>query len=161
MPIKWTRIDDRLIHGQVATSWLRYVNADQIIVANDKAAANPIQVRVLKMSVPDVPVHVFGVDQFIEIYKNNPIKKSTFLFLDSTLDVLKLVEGGIEEIKSVNYGGMRSREGRKEYRHDLCFSEAEEVALATLQEKGIEVNYQIAAFDEPVPVWKVLESVKK
>lgn len=47
MAIKWIRIDDRLIHGQVATSWLRHVNAEQIICISDAAAKNPVQAQVL------------------------------------------------------------------------------------------------------------------
>ena len=77
MAIKWIRIDDRLIHGQVATSWLRHVNAEQIICISDKAASNPVQIQVLKMAVPDVVLHVFSVDQFIKIYRENPIDRKS------------------------------------------------------------------------------------
>ena len=40
MAIKSIRIDDRLIHGQVASSWLRYVGAEQILCISDRAAKN-------------------------------------------------------------------------------------------------------------------------
>jgi Phosphotransferase system, mannose/fructose/N-acetylgalactosamine-specific component IIB len=160
MAIKWIRIDDRLIHGQVATSWLRHVNAQQIICVDDEAANNPVQVQVLKMAAPDLVVHVFGVDKFIEIYKKNPIRRSTFLMLGSTVDVLKLKEGGVE-IEYVNYGGMRRRVGRHEYAHDLCFSDAEEIALYKLNELGVKVEYQVAAFDSPTNLITVLKKVKK
>ncbi len=42
------RIDNRLIHGQVAVMWRSNVSADAIIVCNDKVAADPIQ----KMALP-------------------------------------------------------------------------------------------------------------
>ncbi|QNN59869.1 PTS sugar transporter subunit IIB [Erysipelothrix inopinata] len=93
MAIKWIRIDDRLIHGQVATSWLRHINAEQVICISDKAAANPVQVKVLQMAAPDLKVHVFGVDKFISIFNAQPIKRSTFVIVESTLDVLRLLEG--------------------------------------------------------------------
>lgn len=159
MAIKWIRIDDRLIHGQVATSWLRHVNAEQIICISDKAASNSVQIQVLKMAVPDLVVHVFGVDDFIKIYNNNPIKRSTFVIMESTNDALKLKENGVD-IKHINYGGMRSRDERKTYAHDLCFSPQEEEALHQLVEQGVKVEYQIAAFDSPVSLLGVLEKVK-
>jgi PTS system mannose-specific IIB component len=159
MAIKWIRIDDRLIHGQVATSWLRHVNAEQIICISDKAANNPVQIQVLKMAVPDIILHVFSVDHFIKVYRENPIRKSTFLLMESTLDALRLVEGGVD-MPYINYGGMRSREGRFSYFHDLCFSKEEEDALYKLLDKGIKVEYQIAAFHAPTPLLEMIEKAK-
>ena len=159
MAIKWIRIDDRLIHGQVATSWLRHVNAQQIICVDDAAAGNPIQVQVLKMAAPDLVVHVFGVEKFIDVYKGNPIKRSTFLMLGSTVDALKLKEGGVP-IDHINYGGMRRREGRHEYAHDLCFTDDEEKALYKLRDLGVKLEYQVAAFDAPTDLVAVFEKEK-
>ncbi len=159
MAIKWIRIDDRLIHGQVATSWLRHVNADQIICISDKAVNNPVQIQVLKMAAPDLRVHVFGVNQFIDIFNKNPINRSTFLIAESLSDVLKLKEGGVE-VNYINYGGQRSREDRTCYSHDLCFTLDEEEALNTLLDKGVKVEYQIAAFDAPSSLLSILEKAK-
>jgi len=159
MAIKWTRIDDRLIHGQVATSWLRHVNAEQIICISDKAAGNPVQIQVLKMAVPDVVLHVFSVDQFIKIYRENPIRKSTFLLIENTLDAYRLVDSGVD-LPYINYGGMRNKEGRHSYYHDLCFTKDEEDALHKLLEKGIKVEYQIAAFHAPTPLLEMIEKAK-
>lgn len=160
MAIKWIRIDDRLIHGQVATSWLRHVNAEQIICISDAAAKNPVQAQVLKMAAPDLIVHVFGVQQFVNIFKKNPIKKSTFMILGSTADALALKKGGVP-IDYINYGGMRKRADRHSYAHDLSFSEEEENALYELLEMGVEVDYQIAAFDDPVSLKSVLDKAKE
>ena len=40
--IKLFRIDERLIHGQIAIKWSRHTGVDSIVVANDHAAANVI-----------------------------------------------------------------------------------------------------------------------
>ena len=160
MSIKWIRIDDRLIHGQVATSWLRHVNAQQVICISDAAANNPVQATVLKMAAPDLSVHVFGVQQFVEIYKKTPIKKSTFMILGSTADALALKHGGVP-IDYINYGGMRKRADRHSYAHDLSFSKEEEAALTDLIKEGVQIDYQIAAFDEPVSLESVLKKVKE
>ncbi|WP_294561829.1 PTS sugar transporter subunit IIB [uncultured Traorella sp.] len=162
MPIKCVRIDDRFVHGQVATYWLRHVNADQIICISDAAAANPVQGQVMKMAAPDLAVHVFGVDKFIKIYNSQPIRKSTFLILGSTSDVLALVKGGVNEIKEVNFGGMRPNASRThEYTPLICFSDEEEKAFYELLDLGIKIDYKVAAFDEPVPLLDVLKSNKK
>ena len=40
--IKHIRIDNRLIHGQVAAAWKNNIGADAIIVCNDDVAKDPI-----------------------------------------------------------------------------------------------------------------------
>ena len=160
MPIVSTRIDDRLIHGQVATSWLSHVGAAQIICVNDKAAKNPVQAQVLKMAAPEYIVHVFGVDQFIKIYQKSPIKKTTFLILGSTLDALKLKKAGVD-IQKINYGGMRSAPERTiTYAHDLWFTQEELEAIDRLFENGVEVEYQVAAYDSPTDLREYIKKVK-
>lgn len=47
-----TRIDDRLIHGQVMTSWLNYTSATKIMVVDDRSAQDPFLKTVLKMQFP-------------------------------------------------------------------------------------------------------------
>ena len=160
MPIISTRIDDRLIHGQVATSWLSHVGATQVICVSDKAAKNPVQAQVLKMAAPEYIVHVFGVDQFIKIYQKNPIKKTTFLILGSTLDALRLKEGGVD-IDRINFGGMRSAPERTiTYAHDLWFTQEELDAVDKLFEKGIQVDYQVAAYDSPTDLREHIKKAK-
>lgn len=161
MAIKLSRIDDRLIHGQTASSWLSYVGAEQIICVSDRAVENPVQTQVLKMAAPNYIVHVFGVDKFIEIYKANPIKKTTFLILESTADALKLIESGVD-ITYINYGGMRARSDRTiSFGHDLCFSPAELEAVDKLEALGVTIEYQIAAYDSPTSLRKHLKKEKK
>ena len=160
MAIKWTRIDDRLIHGQVASSWLSYVGAEQIICISDTAANNPVQAQVLKMAAPNNIVHIFGVDKFIKIYNAQPIKKSTFLILQSTADVLKLVENGVD-LDYINFGGMRARADRNiSFDHDLCFTQEELDAVDKLIDRGVKIEYQIAAYDSPTDLKKKLGSAK-
>jgi len=150
MGIKLCRIDDRLIHGQTASSWLSHVGAEQIICVSDTAVANPVQTQVLKMAASAYTVHVFGVDQFIKIYNSQPIKKSTFLILESTADALKLVENGVD-INYINFGGMRARADRNiSFNPDyLMFNQAELEAVDELEKHGVKIEFQIAAYDTP------------
>ena len=62
-----TRIDDRLIHGQVMTSWLNYTSATKIMVVDDKSAADPFLKTVLKNAVPkNVGLGVFTAEKAAE-----------------------------------------------------------------------------------------------
>ena len=50
--IKMFRIDERLIHGQIAIKWSRHTGVDHIVVGNDAAANSPIIQKSLKMAAP-------------------------------------------------------------------------------------------------------------
>ena len=51
--VKALRVDERLIHGQVAMAWTRDLGIQGIMVADDEAASNEMQKMTLKMAVPD------------------------------------------------------------------------------------------------------------
>ena len=45
------RIDERLIHGQMALAWLRQYPAEVVIVVDDQSAKDPLQTMLLQMAV--------------------------------------------------------------------------------------------------------------
>ena len=91
MAIDFVRIDDRLVHGQVATTWIKKYEIEQVIVINDLLANDPVQKSVLEMTAPQgIRILLFGVDKFTEVYKNNPIKRKTMLIYTNPEDVYKL-----------------------------------------------------------------------
>lgn len=52
MAIIHTRIDDRLIHGQVASMWTNQLGATRIMVVDDKAAFDDMVKTSLKLATP-------------------------------------------------------------------------------------------------------------
>ena len=48
MAIVHARVDERLIHGQVATVWTNTVGAQRIMVVNDSAVKDQLQIGALK-----------------------------------------------------------------------------------------------------------------
>ena len=69
MDIRLVRIDDRLIHGQVATVWTRLSKAERIIVISDEVARDHLRKTLLRqVAPPGVKVNVIPVEKFVEIY---------------------------------------------------------------------------------------------
>ena len=52
MNINVCRIDDRLIHGQIVTKWIKEANAKMIMVVDDKAASDNMLQTILKYAIP-------------------------------------------------------------------------------------------------------------
>lgn len=50
--IKLVRVDHRLIHGQVAFSWLKFLGADCILIASDELLKDELRMSGLRMAKP-------------------------------------------------------------------------------------------------------------
>ena len=48
----YVRVDDRLIHGQIVTSWCHTLGIRQIIAVDDELAQNPMLQSIMTMGVP-------------------------------------------------------------------------------------------------------------
>lgn len=157
MPINVARIDDRLIHGQVITTWVKNYDIEQVLIINDKVAADKVQQSVLTMSAPPgLKVLVFGVQQFIEIIKKTPIKKNTMLLFTNSLDVNALVDGGLD-ITKLNVGGMRMQDGRRQLSRAVSVTPEEEQAFKNIIAKNVIVEVQMVPKD-PIVELKTLFS---
>lgn len=156
MPINVARIDDRLIHGQVITTWVKNYDIEQVLVINDKVADDKVQQSVLTMSAPPgLKVLIFGVQQFIEILKKTPIKKRTMLLFTNSIDVDALVGGGLS-LEKLNVGGMRMQDGRHQLSRAVSVTPEEEQAFRNLIAKNVEVEIQMVPKDPIVDLKTLL-----
>ncbi|WP_246001289.1 PTS sugar transporter subunit IIB [Companilactobacillus musae] len=105
--IRIMRVDERLIHGQIAMVWSREMSIDGIVVANDATAANETQQMALKMAVPSgIKVIIKTVDSAIELL-NDPRAQNMKLFVlvRTVGDAEKLAEK-VSDIQYVNLGNV-------------------------------------------------------
>ncbi|WP_125702514.1 PTS system mannose/fructose/N-acetylgalactosamine-transporter subunit IIB [Lacticaseibacillus daqingensis] len=150
MAIELVRIDDRLIHGQVATTWTKNYEIEQILIIDDKTKNDPVAQSVANFAVPEgVKVMIFGVEQFGKVMKKNPIKKRTMLLFTNPIDILYLVNEGLD-IKEVNAGGMRYNEKRERVHKAISVTPEEDAAFKSLEEKGVFINVQMVPKDPRV-----------
>ncbi|MGM0213701.1 PTS sugar transporter subunit IIB [Enterococcus sp. AZ109] len=100
------RIDERLIHGQVAMTWTKTLKLDGLVVASDEAAENDIQKMTLKMAAPaDVKTIIKSVDGAIQLLQNPRSQEMRLMVLVPTVkDAVKLAKAFPNEIELMNVG---------------------------------------------------------
>ena len=149
MNIGLARIDDRLIHGQVATRWTKETNVTRIIVVSDEVAADNVRKTLLtQVAPPGVTAHVVDVAKMIRVW-NNPKyghDKVMLLFTNPT-DVVRLVEEGVN-ITSVNIGGMAFRQGKTQVNNAVSVDAKDIEAFKKLNERGIELEVRKVSSDQ-------------
>ncbi|MDU7965037.1 MAG: PTS mannose/fructose/sorbose transporter subunit IIAB [Clostridium perfringens] len=97
------RVDDRLIHGQVAVVWTKELNAPLLVVANDEAAKNEVMQMTLKMAVPNgMKLLIRSVEDAIKVFNDPRGKdKRMFVIVNSVSDATKIAKE-VSDIESVN-----------------------------------------------------------
>lgn len=153
MKINLCRIDDRLIHGQVATVWAKEAKAERIIVCSDQVAEDEIRKSLLlQVAPPGIKVSVLPVDKAIRVY-NNPkyANDAVFYLFTCPQDVLRMVEGGVP-IKSLNIGGMAFKEGKEQITKAISVDASDREAFKKMHDLGVELEIRTVATDSKVDI---------
>ena len=152
-----TRIDERLIHGQVAGIWSTSLSTQRIIVANDEAATDPLQKSSLRMAAPSsMRLSVLGVEAAAKNIQSGKYgKQRLFLLFKNPKDVLRFIEAQ-GPIKTVNVGNMSYKEGAREVTKSIQVLPEEEQIFETIASKGVTVTAQLVPNDQVVDFMKKL-----
>lgn len=159
MKIGLVRIDDRLIHGQVATRWTKETNVTRIIVVSDEVAADNVRKTLLtQVAPPGVSAHVVDVDKMVRVW-NNPkyARDRVMLLFTNPTDVVRVVEQGVE-VKSVNIGGMAFRQGKTQVNNAVSVDNNDIEAFKKLNARGIELEVRKVSND---PRLKMMDLIAK
>ncbi|CAI8832376.1 MULTISPECIES: PTS mannose transporter subunit IIAB [Kosakonia] len=162
MVIGLARIDDRLIHGQVATRWTKETNVTRIIVVSDEVAADNVRKTLLtQVAPPGVTAHVVDVAKMVRVY-NNPkyAGERVMLLFTNPTDVLRVVEEGVK-ITSVNIGGMAYRQGKTQVNNAVSVDEKDIVAFKQLNERNIELEVRKVSNDPKLKMMDLISKVAK
>lgn len=153
-----TRIDDRLIHGQVMTSWLNYTSATKIMVVDDQTAADPFIKTVLKNAIPaNVGLGVFTAEKAAaRLIKGFKPDDRVIILVKYPKTVLDMMEKGAK-FEKLNIGGMGAAKEREKFYKNISMSGEEREIIKKIIAAGCKVEIQIIAEDTPVDVAKLLE----
>ena len=162
MTIGLARIDDRLIHGQVATRWTKETNVTRIIVVSDEVAADTVRKTLLtQVAPPGVTAHVVDVAKMIRVY-NNPkyAGDRVMLLFTNPTDVERIVEGGVK-LTSVNIGGMAFRQGKTQVNNAISVDEKDIEAFKKLNARGIELEARKVSTDQKLKMMDLIAKADK
>ncbi|MDX7992855.1 PTS N-acetylgalactosamine transporter subunit IIB [Xenorhabdus sp. Reich] len=154
--ILMTRIDNRLVHGQVGVTWVNSLNANLIVVANDEASIDPVQQSLMDMVVSDgVQTRYFSLQKTIDVIHKAAEHQKIFIVCKTPQDVLLLVKGGVP-INFVNVGNMHFAEGKKQIHKTVSVDEDDIKAFRELEGLGIRCEIRRVPDETGQPVCHLL-----
>lgn len=149
MGIIHVRIDDRLIHGQVAAFWCNSLKANRIMVANDEVANDDMQKSVLRMVAPaGVRTSLITKEKAATNIKAGKYDaERVLLILKTPKDALDLINLGVD-IKAINVGNMAHKDGTVQIKKSISVTDEDVENFNKLYEKGVELT-SVMVPDEP------------
>jgi fructoselysine and glucoselysine-specific PTS system IIB component len=139
--IKLTRIDDRLVHGQVAFTWTPALGVDCLVIANDKVAKDEFMKMTLGLAKPaGTKLLIKSLKEaaaFLNDEQNRGLK--VLLIINSVKDAA-IMAAEVPEIKSINIGGIRLKDGAKLISKAVGVNDEDITLMHDLLNKGIELE---------------------
>ncbi len=140
MSIVLTRIDNRLVHGQVLEAWIPFVHANCIVVANDELARTALRRVMMEASVPkSIRVVIGTVDEICRRFADRQFEQESVLLLfANSLDALTAHRRGID-FKELNLGNMHQGQGTYQLSCTIHLDQDDVENLRLLEDEGVEV----------------------
>lgn len=156
-----SRIDTRLLHGQVATAWTKSTNPDRIIVVSDDVANDQLRKTMIEQAAPPgVKAHVVPVWKMAEICNDTRfgLTKAMVLF-QTPQDALALMDMGVE-IDTINLGSMAHSKGKAYVTSTVSMGEEDVETFEKILSKGVKIDVRKVPGDSPDDFKKIMAKAK-
>jgi len=151
------RIDTRLLHGQVATSWTKATNPNRIIVVSDTVSKDELRKKLIEQAAPPgVRAHVIPLDKLVEVSKDPRFGNTKALLLfENPQDALYVIEKGVD-IKELNVGSMAHSVGKVMVNNVLSMDQNDVDTYKKLRDLGVQFDVRKVAADKRADLFKLI-----
>lgn len=146
-----SRIDSRLIHGQVIEAWVPFLGVRRIVVADDATAGDPMAQAAMGLAMPEA---VEVVHTTLARFDAPALAKDDVRTLVLFRDVAGAVaarERGLPD-GALTVGNVHAGPGREALTRSVFLSPTERAQLSALAASGMDVAVQTVPSEAPVPL---------
>ncbi|MCR0326919.1 PTS sugar transporter subunit IIB [[Clostridium] innocuum] len=143
MSIELTRVDFRLIHGQVITRWLTQCQINEIVTIDTALSKDAFMQEVFKMAAPKgVKITIVNVEDAVKRQQEGAFDKNRVMVLfKGVAELNAAVHAGLK-LEKVQIGGLGGGPGRKAVNNAITLDRADADTLLELEKMGIEIYFQ-------------------
>jgi D-glucosaminate-specific PTS system IIB component len=163
--ISMTRVDFRLVHGQVGGQWLKYLNVPRVVILCDEIADDPFLIEMFGLAVPTgVKIVVFKIEDGVEQWKKDRFGAGNYILLFKHLaDAKRAYDLGLR-FEKVNLGQIPASPDpggaeRKRALRTVFISKTEAEIVKALSSEGVNIYSQGAPIDSPVDMLPIVNKI--
>jgi D-glucosaminate-specific PTS system IIB component len=159
--IAMCRVDYRLVHGQVAATWIKKLNVNRVVILDDQTAADKFMVQVMGMATPGTKISAYSIEDGVKNFTENQFGPGRILVIFREVkDAFAAYEKGFT-FDSLNVGQVPMQEGRRRAVGTICLSDDEYDMLSELSSKGVEVYNHQTYVDQKYTFSDITNAMKK
>lgn len=136
-----SRIDSRLIHGQVIEAWLPHLGVKRVVVADDDAAVDPLAKAAYGLAIPDDVELVLASVKDIDFQELAEDGVPTLVLFREVKSAVAARQWGLPD-GMLNVGNVHSGPGRVSVSRSVYLDSNDSSALAELALTGMTVRVQ-------------------
>lgn len=151
-----SRIDERLVHGQVGVQWVGFAGANIVVVVNDEVANDEIQQSLMEMVlVEGIAIRFWTVQKTIETIHKAADRQKILLVCKTPKDFRMLIEGGVP-IDQINVGNMHYSEGKNQIAKTVSVDADDIDEFNKLKALGVSCNVQGVPTESATDIFTLL-----
>lgn len=160
MSIVANRVDERLVHGQIMTSWAKHLQLKSVLVVDDGLSKDGFMASVLALAAPaGLDIRVLSVTDAASAVEQEETAGATMLLfkrIDQAEALAKVLQDSAHPLGELNIGNIGSAPGRVQVTKNVFLSPEDKASLENLQGMGVDVFLQMLYTDPRTPVSEVL-----
>lgn len=154
------RIDDRLIHGQVAAVWTKHLHQTRIVVIDDEANGNELQKQMLRMACPPgIKLSVLTVEKAVNNFNGNKYDGDKILAIaKSPKTIAELIKSGFGKYmpKDIVVGNMSGAKTKRKVAAGFNVDDDDINAFKYIDSNGFKCYYQLLPTNNKEEVSKMI-----
>lgn len=151
MSIVANRVDERLVHGQIMTSWSKHLQLKSVWVVDDGLAKDSFMASVLALAAPaGLDIRVLSVADAASAMQQEEMTGATMLLfkrIDQAEALARALQGTAHPVGELNIGNIGSAPGRVQVTKNVFLSPEDKASLQSLQGMGVDVFLQMLYTD--------------
>ena len=134
-----TRVDNRLIHGQIVQGWLPSLKVSEVLIVSPRVKSNSFIQKMFRLALPGgYKLTVLEAKEAV-VYAQQS-RENVFIIIEDVSLLFQMLQAGFTP-KVITLGNTQFEEGKKQYSTGVFLSEEEIKELKDLESsKGISVE---------------------
>jgi PTS system mannose-specific IIB component len=147
-----TRVDNRLIHGQVVEGWLPALKAQEVVLVCSQSSDGAFARKMWRMALPSQYGLAVMQASRAARYLQLPSQLRQFVLAEDLNELKVIIDGGFAPAQ-VNIGNTRYESGKKEISAGVYLSAREADFVQDLKARGVKLD--LRALPSSVPIGRL------
>ena len=151
-----SRIDERLVHGQVGVQWVGFANANIVVVVDDEVAIDQTQQDLMEMVIADgIAIRFWTIQKTIDNIHRAKDSQKILLVCKTPEAFAKMVQGGVD-IKEINVGNMHFSKDKTQIAKTVSVDENDIKNFQILKDLNVNLTVQGIPTEPKVDLFSLL-----